>query len=163
MSNFRKRPANKLEIEDEPEVKKNKPEIIKTGNPEVIEKKRNKVARNKLKDLKVIKCSQFPNMEKKITDSLKGSVHEKRKPYECDSSFKNIESNSMNNESGSNFQPLLSSTSNFEQDNNGDANSNFEGLVESPVIADNGVQIEVTDALDMSDVSIVNLKFKNNG
>ena len=155
MSNRRKRPANKLEIEDEPEVKKNKPEIIKTGNPEVIEKKRNKVARNKLKDLKVIKCSQFPNMEKKITD-------EKRKPYECDSSFKNIESNSMNNESGSNFQPLLSSTSNFEQDNNGDANSNFEGLVESPVIADNGVQIEVTDALDMSDVSIVNLKFKNN-
>ena len=38
----------------------------------------------------------------------------------------------------------------------------LERPVESPVIADNGVQIEVTDALDMSDVSIVNLKFKNN-
>ena len=36
MSNHRKRPANKLEIEDEPEVK-----ITKTGNPEVIEKKTN--------------------------------------------------------------------------------------------------------------------------
>ena len=70
--------------------------------------------------------------------------------------------NSMNNESGSNFQPLLSSTSNFEQDNVGDANSNLERPVESPLIADNGVQIEVTDALDMSDVSIVYLNFKNN-
>ena len=68
----------------------------------------------------------------------------------------------MNNDGGANFKPLLSSTSNFEQDNVGDANSNLERPVESPVIADNGVQIEVTDALDMSDVSIENLKFKNN-
>ena len=39
---------------------------------------------------------ELANIDKKVNETLKGSVHEKRKPYECDSSFdlnENIETN----------------------------------------------------------------------
>ena len=38
----------------------------------MIEKKANKIAKNELKDVKVIVCTKFPNNDKKI-DTVKGS------------------------------------------------------------------------------------------